>query len=677
MDDESSAVSDPLKSWDGAKGNVMTDDELKGGESGPPDMSPDEGNKPVYTSGGGEPGLWDWKPLSDELFCDERCARILGYAIEEMSPSRPDTWLKLVHPGDGENLRGDLDRCLGSGGRAFVRYLRARHRDGRWIYAVCGGRLMESDEQGRPFRVSGFFYDLTEKRTYETALRESESKYRALVENSLDGIMRFDRGHRHLYVNPQAERETGIPVADFLGKPHRELGFPDELCDLLEKSLEQVFISGHVNRVEFDLPNGNTLDWMIIPEPDDRGVVNTVITASRNITDYKRVESERARLESQLYHAQKMEAVGRLAGSVAHDFNNMLSVILGHSDLALMEMSPEHPLYESMTSIGTAARRSAELTRQLMVFARKQPIAPRLLSINEAIGSITGMLQHLVGRETELAWIPAANLNPVKMDPAQLDQILTSLCSNSRDAMTGAGRITIETGNVHFDRAYCDTHGGFREGSFVMIAVSDNGRGMDARTLNSIYEPFFTTKDHGKGTGLSTVYGIVKQNSGFINVYSEPGVGTTFRVYFPSAESTEPEQAGRKNERPLLRGAETVLVVEDEPAILTLTERMLKDLGYQVILSSRPTEALRLAEENSGRIQLLLTDIVMPEMNGMELAEKLTALYPSLKTLFMSGYTANVLGPMGVMKDSSHFIQKPFSVSELSVRVRAALDGGA
>jgi CheY-like chemotaxis protein len=242
------------------------------------------------------------------------------------------------------------------------------------------------------------------------------------------------------------------------------------------------------------------------------------------------------------------------------------------------------------------------------------------------------MLQHLVGRETELAWIPAANLNPVKMDPAQLDQILTSLCSNSRDAMTGAGRITIETGNVHFDRAYCDTHGGFREGSFVMIAVSDNGRGMDARTLNSIYEPFFTTKDHGKGTGLSTVYGIVKQNSGFINVYSEPGVGTTFRVYFPSADSTEPEQAGRKNERPLLRGAETVLVVEDEPAILTLTERMLKDLGYQVILSSRPTEALRLAE-------------------------KLTALYPSLKTLFMSGYTANVLGPMGIMKDSSHFSQ--------------------
>jgi PAS domain S-box-containing protein len=653
------------------------DDGLKNRESGAAAWPADEGDAPLYNSGGAEPGLWDWMPMSDELLCDERCAQILGYAIQEMTPNRPGTWLKLVHPGDEENMRADLEKCLDSGVRAFVRYLRMRHREGRWIHAVCGGRIMERDDQGRPLRLSGFFYDLTEKRRSEAALRESEEKFRALVENSLDGIMRFDRRHRHLYVNPQAERETGIPVADFLGKTHRELGFPDDLCDYLEKSLEQVFITGHVNRVEFNLPNGNTLDWMIIPELDGQGEVKAVITSSRDITAYRKVDAERARLESQLYHAQKMEAVGRLAGSVAHDFNNMLSVILGHSDLALLEMKPDHPLYESMTSIGTAARRSAELTRQLMVFARKQPIAPRLLNINEAIGSITGMLQHLVGREINLAWIPAETLNPVNMDPAQLDQILTSLCSNSRDAITGAGRITIETGNVFFDRAYCDTHSGFREGAFVMMAVSDNGCGMDASTLNSIYEPFFTTKDQGKGTGLSTVYGIVKQNSGFINVYSEPGVGTIFRVYLPAADSMELSEGGRKNERTLLRGAETVLVVEDEPAILALTERMLKDLGYQVILSTRPTEALKLAEENPGRIQLLLTDIVMPEMNGGELARKLTGLYPSLKILFMSGYTANVLGPMGIMKDSAHFIQKPFSVHELSLRVRAALDGGA
>ncbi len=311
----------------------------------------------------------------------------------------------------------------------------------------------------------------------------------------------------------------------------------------------------------------------------------------------------------------------------------------------------------------------------MLAFARKQTIIPVVLDLNQTVESMLKMLRRLIGEDIDLAWLPEAGLCPVKMDPVQVDQILANLCVNARDAIADVGKVTIETGNAVFDETYCADHAGFVAGEYVLLAVSDDGCGMDKETLDQIFEPFFTSKGVGQGTGLglSTVYGIVKQNNGFINVYSEPGKGTTFRIYLPryagQAVDTQQEKAA---EIPLSRG-ETVLVVEDEPALLTMDKMMLEKLGYRVLAAGTPGEAIRLAEEHAGEIHLLITDVVMPEMNGRDLAERLQSLYPGMKILFMSGYTADVIAHRGVLDEGVNFIQKPFSMKDLAVKVREAL----
>ncbi len=394
--------------------------------------------------------------------------------------------------------------------------------------------------------------------------------------------------------------------------------------------------------------------------------------------DLARTESEsRSKsLEVQLLQAQKMESVGRLAGGVAHDYNNMLGVIIGYAELALDKVAPGRPLYLDLQEILNAARRSAEITRQLLAFARKQTINPRVVDLNETVDGMLKMLRRLIGEDIELAWLPETGLWPVKMDPAQLDQILANLCVNARDAIAGVGKITIETHNLNLDQAYCADHAGFYPGRFVQLTFSDDGCGMDHETLVQIFEPFFTTKDlgHGTGLGLATVYGIVKQNNGFINVYSEPGKGTTFKIYLPGeADEVKGTTAESEEENPESHG-ETVLLVEDEPSILKMGKIMLEELGYQVLAAGAPSEAMRLAEVHAGGIDLLITDVVMPEMNGRGLSDRLHTLYPELKTLFMSGYTADVIAHRGVLEEGVSFMQKPFSMKDLASKVRATLD---
>jgi nitrogen-specific signal transduction histidine kinase/CheY-like chemotaxis protein len=397
---------------------------------------------------------------------------------------------------------------------------------------------------------------------------------------------------------------------------------------------------------------------------------------ARDITERKQMEEEREKLQNQLTQAQKMETVGRLAGGVAHDFNNMLNVILGYSAMLQSEIEHDKPYVAYINEIQNAAKRSADLTRQLLAFARKQTVAPKVLDINDTIAGMLKMIQRLIGEDIELAWKPGKDPWPVKVDPSQIDQILANLCVNARDAIAGVGKVIIETDNAAFDEAYCSIHTGFLPGEYVLFAVSDNGRGMDAETLSHIFEPFFTTKETGKGTGLglATVYGVVKQNNGFVNVYSEPGFGTTFKIYLPRHADRALQKTEELRPKTSARGSETILLVEDEQAILKMTTKLLEKMGYSVISASTPGEAIRLAKEHPGRIDLLMTDVVMPEMNGRDLARNLLSIYPDIKRLFMSGYTANVIAHHGVLDEGVHFIQKPFSMDDLAVKLREALE---
>ena len=387
----------------------------------------------------------------------------------------------------------------------------------------------------------------------------------------------------------------------------------------------------------------------------------------RDITQHRR-------LEAQLQQTQKMESIGQLAGGVAHDFNNMLSIILGYGNIILETIPPDDPLHEYAQEIVDAGVRSANLTRQLLAFARKQATTPQVIDLNETVEEMLKMLRRLIGEDIDLTWHPSS-VWPINMDLSQLEQILANICVNARDAIKGVGKITIETGTSTCDEAYCAERPGFTPGEFVLLSISDDGIGMDSDTISKIFEPFFTTKEMGRGTGLglAMVYGIVKQNNGFINVYSEPGQGTTFRIYLP--RHTEQATPAEKDNEALIRHGrgETILVVEDEASILKLASKMLINLGYAVLTACSPGEAVNLAQGTEMAIDLLITDVIMPEMNGRDLANRLVSLHPNMKCLFMSGYTSTVIADKGVLEEGMHFLQKPFSARDLGAKVDEVL----
>ncbi len=409
---------------------------------------------------------------------------------------------------------------------------------------------------------------------------------------------------------------------------------------------------------------------------DDQERVLSLIGTIQDVTDRKEEEAERETLQAQLSQAQKMESVGRLAGGVAHDFNNMLQSIFFNTGLILEYLPPGSPLCENVEEIQNCAQRSADITRQLLAFARKQTAEPRVLDLNAKVEGMLQMMRRLIGEDIHLTWAPASVVWPVRLDPIQIDQILVNLCVNARDAIAGVGKLTLETENFTFDEMYCATHSGSAPGDYVLIGVSDNGCGMDKEVLEHLFEPFFTTKGPGQGTGLglATVYGIVQQYQGFIDVQSEPGHGTTFRIYLPKHKGKADELSRAVSAKIAERGHETILVVEDEPAILKISSQVLQSLGYTVLPAATPGEAIRLAEEHAAEIHLLMTDVIMPEMNGRDLAKQLRSLYPHLQRLFMSGYTADVIAHHGMLDEGVHFIQKPFSLGDLAAKVRSTLD---
>ncbi len=508
------------------------------------------------------------------------------------------------------------------------------------------------------------------RRKSEEALRESEKRLQAILDNSPAIIFLKDTEGRYLYVNPQFGKLTPLTPEQILGKTDAEI-FTTEQAAAFRANDLKVLQAGVALEFEEVTRHQDELHTSVVSRFPLRNTEGKVYALCGIVTDI----TERKNLEAQLRQSQKMEAIGQLAGGIAHDFNNMLTVINGYGELMLLSLPIGEPHRVSVEQIREAGERAATLTRHLLAFSRKQVLQPKVLDLNAVVANMDTMLQRVISADIDLLTILSPGLASVKADPGQIEQILMNLVVNARDAMPEGGRLTIETADVVLDSDYARRHVDVSPGRYIMLAVSDAGCGMDKKTQARIFEPFFTTKEEGKGTGLglSTVYGIVKQSGGNIWVYSEPGRGTTFRIYLPrieeAAEAVEPDKAPE----PLPTGSETILLVEDEAGVRNLAKKILETYGYKVLDAAEGEDAFRLSGQHKGLIHLMVTDMVMPEMSGRELADRLKPSRPNMKVLFMSGYTDKAMLHQGELDPGMAFLQKPFTPQTLARKVREVL----
>jgi PAS domain S-box-containing protein len=514
------------------------------------------------------------------------------------------------------------------------------------------------------------------------AVRKSEEKYRLMAEQNADAIyiLSIER-EQFIFVSPSMEKMFGYSFEEFLDVKTRDL-LTEASYTLQRGEMQKAYERGQRDPAVLELEairkDGHTFPMEVNARFlfGGNGKPLEILGVARDITERRKAEEERADLQRQLFQAQKVESIGRLAGGVAHDFNNMLGVIIGRAEMALDRARQDASLTSDLKAILKVARHSADLTRRLVTFARMQSVSPEVVDLNETLGDMLGMIRHLIGEDIELDWRPGDGLWSVEMDPSQVNQVLVNLCVNSRDAICNVGRITIETENVHIDASACGDYEDADPGDYVRLRFSDTGCGMEPKILDFIFEPFFTTKGMGKGTGLglSTVYGIVKQNKGFIDVASKQDEGTTFRIYLPKYQGETAQATTEDWWPPSFHGHETILLVEDEPSMLEMTALMLERMGHTVFATTQPLDAIRLLEENSKEIQLLITDVVMPGMNGRDLADKLLSRAPDLRCLFMSGYATDTLPRYAEFGGENHFLQKPFTLNDLMPKVRAVLE---
>ncbi|QWV93794.1 PocR ligand-binding domain-containing protein [Geomonas oryzisoli] len=510
---------------------------------------------------------------------------------------------------------------------------------------------------------------LTQLRSLEVqeCLRESEERLQQIISSAQEGIIVYDRGLRFQVWNRYMETLSGYRAEQVLGK------LPQDVFPMLEKAgvvqrLQRVLAGNGVesDEVELRAPDSGRTIWhadTLAPFRNAGGEIVGVIATVRDIT-------ERKQTEEQLRQALKMESVGRLAGGVAHDFNNMLTVIMGQAQLAQMKINPGHPLWHPLEEISRAAQRSSQITRQLLAFSRKEIIDPRPIDLNQLVGEAQKTLLRLIEESITLNFRPGADLWSVEMDPSQVDQVLVNLAVNARDAMPDGGVLSIHTDNIYLSQKSCQYLRDSVPGEYVQLVVSDTGVGMGDEVLEHIFEPFYTTKEMGKGTGLglATVYGIVRQNGGFINVYSELGHGTSFKIYLPRTSGATPAEMQRRCTDVRI-GTGTVLLVEDNEMVRNVTRSYLKELGYHVIVADTPQAGIDICTRRENRIDLVLTDVIMPGMSGSEMVQEIKANFPDVKVLFMSGYTADLVARSGVVEEGMHFIQKPFDISTLSVKI--------
>lgn len=593
--------------------------------------------------------------------------RIMGFTPDELTGENA---FNYVHPDDVSILAEAIRDVLERPGKVVTRQMRMKHRDGSWRYIESTGYNLLHDPAIRGIVINS--RDITEQKELEHALMESETKFRGLVEKSLVGVYIIQDGF-FAYVNPkfaeifgytQSELIMKVPVLDLVADEDREL-----VAENLRKR-----INGEVE----------SLNYQFIGRKKDGTKIYIEVFGTR--TEYKGKPAvigtlldvtERKRLQEQLFQSQKLEAVGRLAGGIAHDFNNLLTLIMLHSEMILKQLGESHEVTTYIKEIYDSANRASNLTAQLLSFARRQIIEPVVFNVNTMIKGITKMLKSLMGEHIVIEEILAEDLYSVKVDPAQLEHSIINIAINARDAMPSGGKLIIETQNIYLDEVYAKAHAEVVPGDYVLIAISDNGMGMTEEVKSRIFEPFFTTKKEGKGTGLglASVYGFIKQSGGHIWVYSEPGKGTTFKIYLPAFKERIEVPLKDKEEPEDLRGRETILLAEDEPAILDLLTRILESYGYTVIPAKDGIEALEKAEAHTGRIDLLLTDLIMPRMGGRDLYNTIKEKIPNIQVIFMSGYTDNVIVKNFVLEDGINFLQKPFRPQALLKKIRQVLGG--
>jgi len=599
-------------------------------------------------------------------FVSEGCRYLTGYSPEDLVGNRRVAYAHVIHPNDRERVWKEVQRAVAQN-RAFTIEYRILPVDGRRCWVRERG-LAVQDPVGAEEALEGFIAEITPLVDAEGALRESERRYREMFRRLpiqtytwrlVDGEFVLEDANEATRVATSGgiDEEFGRAASDFYSD------LPEVVAEM-----HRCVRSGEVIKVERDYQYRTTgkvcrlvMTHSFIP-PD------LVMVHADDVTQQRQTED-------QLRVSQKMEAIGQLAGGVAHDFNNLLTVINSYARFVIEELPVGDPIRADVAEIERAGDRATALTGQLLAFGRRQVRRPELLSINHVVDGLESMLSRLIGEDIELRIRLADDLRAVEADPGQVEQVIMNIAVNARDAMPRGGKLTIETSNVELDRAYAARRVSVSPGSYVLLAMTDSGHGMDARTRDRIFEPFYTTKEKGRGTGLgmSTVYGIVKQSNGNIWVYSEPGLGTTFKVYLPSLEGpTVRRRRPAIAERPT--GGETVLVVEDEDAVRRVTRRILEDAGYVVLTAASGDEALLLMEEHAGDIHLLVTDVVMPQMSGKQLADRLGQSHPGLKVLFMSGYSDEAVVHHGVLARDARFIAKPFSFAALTRAVREILD---
>ena len=522
-------------------------------------------------------------------------------------------------------------------------------------------------------------WEILNRKKTEEELKEKEEELNLILNSPSIMIFYKDLEGRYLFVNKAFAKALGRSKDEIVGKKCSDL-FSKEIADQLSKHDEELIKSGksELRTIEkYETSKG--IRWanvMKVPLYDKRRDTVTIVGFAEDITEQKNLEEENKKLEAQLFQAQKMEAVGRLTGGIAHDFNNMLTIILGYSDFIVSKIKDSDFIYQPLQEMKKAALRSAELTQKLLAFSRQQIINPKRINLNEELSEMEKLLKRVIGEDIELKLMLSDNIWYTFLDSSQINQIVLNMAVNSRDAMPEGGILTIETANVTIDDYYCNHHVGFIPGDYIMLAISDTGIGMDKETQAHIFEPFFTTKQTGKGTGLglSTVYGIVKQNKGYINCYSEPNKGTTFKIYFPRFIGKKEKVSSTVEITNICSGNETILLVEDEDIVRGFAKDILKQFGYNVLVASNPKDAINICKQYNDDIHLLLTDVVMPDMNGKKLYESISTIRPDIRILYMSGYTANAIAHRGILEKGTPFIHKPFTMNSLAKKVREVLD---
>jgi len=621
-----------------------------------------------------EDGYFEVDIAGNFTFFNDSLCRLLGYSRDEMMGMNNRQYT------DEENapkLYRAFNQVYRTGEPTKGFDWEVIRKDGAKRYVETSVSSIKNSS-GQPIGFRGIVRDITERKQIEETLRVSESRYRSLFDGVPIGLYRTTAAGEIIDANPALIEMLGYLDWESLSK----VNAADIYIDPEERKKWQPLMEqeGIVRNFQKQLQHRDgTVIWVEENARaicDAEGRVLFYEGSFQDITERKRAEEEMAALQEQLRQSQKMESIGRLAGGIAHDFNNLLTIIKGYSQLSLIELKEGNPLKENIEEVKKATDRAADLIRQLLAFSRRQVMEMRVLDLNILLQNLDKMLRRVIGEDIELVTLLAEDLGRVKTDPGQIEQVILNLAVNARDAMPSGGKLTIETANVELDETYARRHVAVTPGRYVMLAVSDTGVGMTPEVRDRVFEPFFTTKEKGKGTGLglSTVYGIVKQSEGNIWIYSEPGHGTTFKIYLPQAEEPLEEVKEKVVGEELPRGSETVLVVEDEEEVRKVAARILRGQGYKVLEASNGADTLMICKEQKEPIHLILTDVVMPKMSGCELAKCISSIRPEIKVLYMSGYTDNTITHNGILEEGMKYIQKPFTMGALAGKVREVLD---